>query len=279
MTVRTRKALPTLSAAIALVLALATPVAGHADTGADGRRSAVGAPRGTESDSQGEPAEGVTVMTQPLIRDLRTTVPASEPRALLVPASTPYRHTGTKSIALTFDDGPDPRWTPQVLALLRQYHAKATFCLVGVNVKKHPDLVRKIAADGHALCNHTMRHDLNLKKKPRAAILSDLRQTNAVIIKASGGIKPKYFRAPGGNWSGVIVSVARSLGMASIGWVVDPRDWAKPPTATIVARVRASAAPGVIVLMHDGGGDRSRSVAALRILLPGLTGKYRLTRL
>jgi peptidoglycan-N-acetylglucosamine deacetylase len=206
-----------------------------------------------------------------------TTSAASKP--LLKPASMPYRHTGTSAVALTFDDGPDPRWTPQVLALLRQYHVKATFCLIGVNVRAHPDLVRKIAKDGHRLCNHTMRHDVKLKTKSRAAIEADLRQTSALITRASGGVKPAYFRAPGGNWSGVIVSVARKQRMASIGWVVDPRDWAKPPASTIVSRVLAGVAPGVIVLMHDGGGDRSRSVAALKTLLPSLTSHYRLTRL
>jgi peptidoglycan/xylan/chitin deacetylase (PgdA/CDA1 family) len=206
-----------------------------------------------------------------------TATPHSKP--LLKPASTPYRHTGSRAVALTFDDGPDPRWTPQVLALLRQYHIKATFCLIGVKVKAHPKLVRKIAADGHTLCNHTMRHDEKLKTKSQAAIDADLRATSALITKASGGVRPTYFGAPAGNWSGVIVSVARKQGMASIGWGVDPRDWSKPPTHTIIARVRAGLAPGVIVLMHDGGGDRSRTVAACKVLLPELTSKYRLTRL
>ncbi|WP_035858666.1 polysaccharide deacetylase family protein [Cryptosporangium arvum] len=201
------------------------------------------------------------------------------PKPLLHPTSTPYRHTGRSAIALTFDDGPDPTWTPQVLALLRKYHVKATFCLIGVNVKAHPDLVRKIAADGHTLCNHTMRHDLHLKSKSRSAIDADLRATSRLITRASGGVRPTYFRAPGGNWAGVIVSVARKQGMASLGWTVDPRDWAKPPSSSIVARVRAGEAPGVIVLMHDGGGDRSRTVAACKVLLPELTAKYRLTRL
>ncbi|GAA3394586.1 polysaccharide deacetylase family protein [Cryptosporangium minutisporangium] len=246
MTRRIRTALLGLTAALVLVLA----------TGG--------------SAAAGEPATA---------RASAQSVTTAAPKPILVPASTPYRRTGSSAVALTFDDGPDPRWTPQVLNLLRQHRVKATFCLVGANVKAHPSLVRKIAADGHALCNHTMRHDLNLKKKSRAAILADLRETSALITRASGGVVPKYFRAPGGNWSGVIVSVARSLGMASIGWTVDPRDWTKPPASTIVSRVRASMAPGVIVLMHDGGGDRSRTVAACKVLLPDLSSRYRLVRL
>ncbi|WP_178380010.1 polysaccharide deacetylase family protein [Cryptosporangium aurantiacum] len=246
MTRRIQTALLGLSVVLALVL-----VTGGS-TAAAGERTVAAAPR------------AVTV---------------AQPKPILVPTSTPYRRTGSNAVALTFDDGPDPRWTPQVLSLLRKHKVKATFCLIGANVKAHPDLVRKIVADGHALCNHTMGHDLNLRKKSRAAIEADLRATSALIKRVSGGVTPKYFRAPGGNWSGVVVSVARNLGMASIGWAVDPRDWAKPPATTIVSRVRAGVAPGVIVLMHDGGGDRSRTVAALKILLPGLTSKYRLTRL
>ncbi|MFI5959307.1 polysaccharide deacetylase family protein [Cryptosporangium sp. NPDC051539] len=261
------RALLGLGAAVVLVVALVTSVALHRP--ADGTWLSA-------ADLRAD-GEGGTVLAH--------TVPSKKPKAkpqpkpLLPPASKPYFRTGTNAVALTFDDGPDPRWTPQVLALLRKYHVKATFCMIGVNVRAHPDLVRKIAKDGHALCNHSTTHDLHLKKKSRAAILSDLRHTNALITKASGGIAPTYFRAPGGNWSGVIVSAARSLGMASIGWNVDPKDWTKPPSSTIVARVRAGMAPGVIVLMHDGGGDRSRSVAALKVLLPPLKSRYRLTRL
>ncbi|TQS42469.1 polysaccharide deacetylase family protein [Cryptosporangium phraense] len=256
------RALLSLGAVVALAVALVGTLAGQQPAS------------GTWIAAAGRPAagEGGTVLTH-------TQAAPKAQKPLLKPASTPYFYTGSKNVALTFDDGPDPRWTPQVLALLRKYHVKATFCLIGVNVKAHPDLVRKIAQDGHTLCNHTTHHDEHLKKKSRAAILSDLRQTNALIKKASGGITPKYFRAPAGNWSGVIVSAARSLGMASIGWSVDPKDWMKPPSSTIVSRVRARMAPGVIVLMHDGGGDRSRSVAALKVLLPSLTSKYRLTRL
>ncbi|MFG1928548.1 polysaccharide deacetylase family protein [Cryptosporangium sp. NPDC048952] len=213
------------------------------------------------------------------IRTVAVTTTRPTPKPLLRPTSAPYRHTGNSAVALTFDDGPDPHWTPQVLALLRKNHIKATFCLIGVNVKAHPDLVRKIAVDGHTLCNHTMRHDLNLKTKSRSVIDADLRATSRLITRASGGVRPTYFRAPGGNWSATIVSVARQQGMALLGWVVDPRDWAKPPSSTIVTRVRAGVGPGTIVLMHDGGGDRSRTVAACKVLLPELKSKYRLARL
>jgi peptidoglycan/xylan/chitin deacetylase (PgdA/CDA1 family) len=273
MTRRTRQVLLGLSAVRVLVLAAATSAAGRTSgTSAPGRWLAVGSAGAAGSDKAAK-------VSRTVMRGTTTTVPVSQPRAVLVPRSTPYQRTGSSAIALTFDDGPDPRWTPQTLAILRKYHVKATFCLIGSNVKKHPALVKKIVADGHALCNHTMHHDEHLRDKSQATILADMRQTSALITKASGGIKPRYFRAPGGNWSPKVVADARSLGMASLGWQVDPRDWAKPPASTIVARVRAGAKPGSIILMHDGGGDRSRSVAALKILVPVLKQKHRIIRL
>jgi len=268
MTRRIRTALLGVAAALVLVAAPAGPSQAAHHDGAPATHTAVAAARHSVTDRAAR--TGSAQNARPA---------TGQPKPVLVPRSTPYRRTGSSAVALTFDDGPDPRWTPQVLAQLRKRHVKATFCLIGVNVKAHPDLVRRIAADGHTLCNHTMHHDLKLKTRSRTAILADLRATSALITKASGGVKPTYFRAPGGNWSGVIVSVARTLGMASLGWGVDPRDWAKPPASTIVSRVRAGVAPGVIVLMHDGGGDRSRSIAALKVLLPELTSHYRLTRL
>jgi peptidoglycan/xylan/chitin deacetylase (PgdA/CDA1 family) len=279
MTQRTRKALLGLSALVVLALALVTPVASPEDgTPADGRWLAVSkaeaAVHTAHTAVRPQTAKRDTRMSRTVMRHVQ---PAPPP--LLLPTSTPYRRTGSADVALTFDDGPDPTWTPQVLRLLRKYHVKATFCLIGVNVQAHPELVKKIVADGHALCDHTMHHDEHLKDKSHAAMLSDMRQTSALITKASGGVKPMYFRAPGGNWSPELVSAARSLGMASLGWQVDPRDWMKPPAGTIVARVRAATKPGSIILMHDGGGDRSRSVSALRTLLPGFTKKYQLVRL
>lgn len=277
MTRRTRKALLSLGAVAALMMVLMMPVASPSEgIPADGRWLAVG-----KADAAARPqlAERGSAMSRAVIRKLQTAAPVSQPRSLLIPTSKAYTRTGSSAVALTFDDGPDPRWTPQILALLRKYHLKATFCLIGVSVKKHPELVKKIVAGGNSLCNHTMHHDEHLRDKSRAAILLDMRQTSGLITKASGGIKPKYFRAPGGNWSPGVVSAARTLGMASLGWQVDPRDWTKPPADTIVARVRLGTRPGSIILMHDGGGDRSRSVAALRMLLPGFTAKYRLIRL
>jgi peptidoglycan-N-acetylglucosamine deacetylase len=172
-------------------------------------------------------------------------------------------------IALTFDDGPDPRWTPQMLALLRQYHVRATFCLIGVQVPAHADLVRQIVAGGHALCDHTWTHDEKLPTRSPAVIRSEIART-AAAIQAASGVAPRYFRAPAGNWSPTVIATATSLGLRPLGWSVDTRDWSKPGTAHILSVLRAEARSGTVVLLHDGGGDRSQTLAALRVILPEL---------
>jgi peptidoglycan/xylan/chitin deacetylase (PgdA/CDA1 family) len=190
--------------------------------------------------------------------------------------------TGSANVALTFDDGPGP-YTPQILALLRQYHIKATFCLIGVNVQKHHDYVQQIVADGHTLCNHSWKHDIHLGKKPIDAIRADLQATNDEIHRAVPDAKIAYFRAPGGNFTPESVQVAKDLGMKPLGWNVDPDDWdikkyPEGPTMTghIEAVLRKRIKPGSIVLSHDGGGERECTIDAYKALLPDLTKKYTL---
>jgi peptidoglycan/xylan/chitin deacetylase (PgdA/CDA1 family) len=182
-----------------------------------------------------------------------------------------------RTITLTFDDGPDPRWTPTVLDLLRQYHAHAVFCMVGLHVAAYPALVRRVAREGHALCDHTWTHDEHLSRRTAAAIEDEIGRTARQLTTAAG-VAPRYYRAPGGNWSPNVIAVARAHGLAPLGWAVDPSDWAKPGTGTIVARVLAGAYPGAVVLMHDGYGERAQSVAALRTILATLAARgYRFT--
>jgi peptidoglycan/xylan/chitin deacetylase (PgdA/CDA1 family) len=181
-------------------------------------------------------------------------------------------------VALTFDDGPDPHWTPQILGLLRQHHVKATFCLVGTQVRRYPGLVRQIVNEGHTLCNHTMNHDEHLRQKSSQRIVSDLAQTSALIRKASG-VTPRFFRAPGGNWSTKLIGIAASQHMQALHWTVDPQDWRRPPAVQIVATVKNATRPGSIVLVHDAGGNRAQTVAAMRTLLPYLSARYKLMSL
>ena len=173
------------------------------------------------------------------------------------------------AVALTFDDGPDPTWTPKVLALLDKAHVHATFCLIGRNAAKYPQLVRTIVAAGHTLCDHTWDHDEQLPQRPPGQIALDISR-GAAAIKAAAGVAPAFFRAPGGAWSATVESEAHRQHMTPLHWTVDPRDWSRPGERAILSTIYAELRPGGVILMHDGGGDRSQSVAALSVLLDRL---------
>src|SRR5262249_10970326 len=153
-------------------------------------------------------------------------------------------------------DGPAAQ-TPTILALLREYHVKATFCLIGLHVHDHPELVRAIVRDGHTLCNHTWQHDLRLGQRSPDVIRSDMQRTNDEIHNAVPGIPIRYFRQPGGLWTPAVLSIAQDLGMTSLGWDVDPQDWnvsAFHPgpimTGHVIGNVRQHVRRGSIVLSH-----------------------------
>ncbi|MEV4539929.1 polysaccharide deacetylase family protein [Asanoa sp. NPDC049518] len=187
--------------------------------------------------------------------------------------------TGTLQVALTFDDGPDPKYTPEVLALLDEYQVKATFCLVGEMVVQFPALVREIVDRGHTLCNHTWNHDVTLGTKSKAVIRADMQRTNDAIHQAVPDAKISYFRHPGGAWTQAAVDVAKELGMSSLHWTVDPQDWTKPGAKSIEQTVATGTAIGSIVLMHDAGGEREGTVTALKTLLPDLEKRFALAAL
>jgi peptidoglycan-N-acetylglucosamine deacetylase len=176
---------------------------------------------------------------------------------------------GAKSVVLTFDDGPDPRWTPQVLDALARHGAVATFCLVGEEAAKHPELVRAITAAGMRLCDHSATHDERLTTRATDRMTGEVVDTQRALGDA-GGAPVHYFRAPGGSWSPQLLDMAAGAGMQPLGWSVDPRDWKQPGADAIVAGVQQHVRPGSIVLLHDGGGRRGQTVAALDRLLPWL---------
>jgi peptidoglycan/xylan/chitin deacetylase (PgdA/CDA1 family) len=170
------------------------------------------------------------------------------------------------ALALTFDDGPDPRWTPRVLSLLSHYHVRATFCVVGRHVDEHPELVRAIVARGHLLCNHTYDHDEALTRRPPAVVAAQIARTQAAVLRAAG-VRPTLFRAPGGFWSPSVVQAARAQGLAPLKWTADPRDWARPGVKTILHTLLSELRAGRIVLLHDGGGDRLQTLKAVSWML------------
>ncbi|MDG4861430.1 polysaccharide deacetylase family protein [Streptomyces sp. T-3] len=175
---------------------------------------------------------------------------------------------GGRSMVLTFDDGPDPRYTPGILQTLRKHDVRAMFFVCGEMVDAHPDLVREIADDGHVIGNHTWSHP-QLTRMSRAAVRDEIVRTSDAVEDVVGEA-PEWFRAPYGAWNRAAFEVGAELGMEPLAWTVDTLDWREPGTNTIIRNVLAGAGPGVVVLSHDAGGDRAQSVRALRTYLPEL---------
>nr|WSW68249.1 polysaccharide deacetylase family protein [Streptomyces sp. NBC_00995] len=177
---------------------------------------------------------------------------------------------GARGVNITIDDGPDPTWTPQVLRLLKDSGVKATFCMVGTQAQAYPDLVQEVVADGHRLCNHTVSHDTAMDKKSEAYQSQQILDAERMITKASGGVRPQYYRAPGGAFTPYSRKLAASRGMRPLGWNVDTKDFERPGVDTMVATVKNEISEGPTVLFHDAGGDRSQTLAALGQVLPWL---------
>jgi cellulose synthase/poly-beta-1,6-N-acetylglucosamine synthase-like glycosyltransferase/peptidoglycan/xylan/chitin deacetylase (PgdA/CDA1 family) len=195
-------------------------------------------------------------------------------------AATPPRTARPRAhtIALTFDDGPDPRWTPQVLAVLRRHHVHATFFVVGTEVAAHPALVRQILADGNQIGIHTFTH-ADLGRIPGWQRALELREAQLALAGATGQTSP-LLRPPyssvndaldDGDWDAV--RAAGADGYLTVLTTQDSEDWQRPGVGAIVANATPSGSAGQILLMHDGGGDRSQTVAALDRLLPQLIAR------
>jgi peptidoglycan/xylan/chitin deacetylase (PgdA/CDA1 family) len=187
-------------------------------------------------------------------------------------------------VALTFDDGPDPVNTPKLLDLLKKNGVKATFCVVGYRVRDHPELVRRMVNEGHTICNHSWQHLFDLSQRSDDYILNDLRATNNAIKAAAPKAKIKYFRAPGGNFTTHLVALAKQLGMTSIYWAVDTRDWDFPTYGHgttmvnhIIYWVKTYTRRGAIVLSHDN--LKPDTVTAYATLLPWLKARFKLIRM
>lgn len=184
--------------------------------------------------------------------------------------TTPQRHVacGAADVALTIDDGPDPDWTPTVLALLASLDVRATFCVVGRQAASHPGLVADVVHAGHAVANHTWSH--RFLARARAGVVRDEVGRATDLITKVAGVRPRHFRAPGGQWSRSVLAECRAQGLAPLDWSVDPRDWSRPGVDAITRTILTTTRPGSIILEHDGGGDRSQTVQALRVALPRL---------
>ncbi|MEU6810061.1 polysaccharide deacetylase family protein [Streptomyces sp. NPDC046831] len=173
-----------------------------------------------------------------------------------------------RSMLLTFDDGPDPRYTPQILDTLARYDVRATFFVCGEMADWNRNLLVRMADEGHVVGNHTWSHPL-LTRLGRGRIRSEIERTSD-LVEGTCGERPLWFRAPYGAWNRAAFQLGAECGMEPLAWTVDSLDWTTPGTGTVVDNVESGAAPGVIVLSHDAGGNRSQTVRALRTYLPRL---------
>ncbi len=183
--------------------------------------------------------------------------------------------TDEKVVALTFDDGPHEKYTTELLDTLAEYDVKATFFLIGKNVEKHPELVKRIQSEGHEIANHSYDHSI-LPLYSRREIRRQIDSTSS-LIESAAGVIPKYFRPPLGLFTSKVLDTIENSGHITVIGEVYPRDPYKPGVDKIVERVLTRTEPGSIIIMHDGGTwgkiDRRQSVKAVPIIIEKLREK------
>jgi peptidoglycan-N-acetylglucosamine deacetylase len=226
------------------------------------------------------PAGGSPRASAYRLRPMTGQQPQRPRRALPPVRSRPFLRlpADDRTMVLTFDDGPDPRYTPEVLRVLRRYGVPAMFFVCGEMAaeRRGRAMLREMAGDGHVIGNHTWSHPLIPRLRP-SAIRRELGRTSD-LVERTVGAPPLWYRAPFGAWNRYSFEIGAELGMEPLAWTVDTLDWKEPGTGVIVRRVVEGAGPGVVVLSHDAGGDRTQSVAALRRYLPRLLDAgYRMT--
>ena len=169
-----------------------------------------------------------------------------------------------KVVALTFDDGPS-EYTPAFLDVLREKHVDGTFFEIGQEMPGREDTMRRILGEGSEIGNHTMHH----AELPGYSEIAD----DSALVESSTHFRPCLFRPPGGAVDSAVIANAAALGMRTITWDVDPADWTNPGSGAVYSRVVEAAQPGSIVLMHDGGGDRGGTLAALPAIIDTLRAR------
>jgi peptidoglycan/xylan/chitin deacetylase (PgdA/CDA1 family) len=175
----------------------------------------------------------------------------------------------------TFDDGPNGSYTQQMLDVLQQYNAQATFCVVGYEVASGTDTLRAEATAGHYICDHTWDHK-SLEGMSQDEFMQEVNSTRDAILQAAGDLftldkDVRILRPPYGATDANTRQYAADQGYDVLLWDVDPQDWARPGVEAIVDNVLTYTFPGAVILMHDGGGERSQSIAALQQILQSLS--------
>jgi peptidoglycan/xylan/chitin deacetylase (PgdA/CDA1 family) len=181
-----------------------------------------------------------------------------------------------KIVSITFDDGPNPNATPFILDVLKRDGVHATFFVLGRHADRWPELVKRMADEGHQLGNHGYYHR-KLHRRTPSYVRDDLTRGADAIERASG-VRPRMFRAPHGFRSPWVTPIARSLGERTVGWTLGVWDSALPGADEIVRRTLAGMRAGSILLLHDGdgydaGGDRMQTAAALPQIIDGLRAR------
>lgn len=174
--------------------------------------------------------------------------------------------TSEKIVALTFDDGPHPKYTNEVLEVLGKYDAKGTFFLVGELVEENPEVVWRMYEDGHELANHTYTHPFH---STTSKILEEVKRTNETIFSITG-YSPVLFRPVEGQYTDKLIDAVTKEGYKVVmwSWHLDTEDWKDPGVDKIVKKVIDGTTPGNVILFHDGGGNREQTVKALEEILP-----------
>ncbi|HYR90135.1 MAG TPA: polysaccharide deacetylase family protein [Terriglobia bacterium] len=180
---------------------------------------------------------------------------------------------GRRQVALTFDDGPDPVWTPRVAAILRRFRIPGTFFCIGRPARTHPDLVRALRDDGHEIGNHSYSHK-NLWFRSPAQVREEIERCQEILSDIVS-IPPVVFRPPFGDRGPQVLSEARKLKLHTVLWSLDAKDWKSPPAGLLLNRVQRRTHEGAVLLFHDGSHngrfpDRSSTVAAIAGLVPWL---------
>ena len=182
-----------------------------------------------------------------------------------------HRKNEKMLISLTFDDGPHPRYTPEILDILKKYDIRATFFVVGQNASYYPELVKRCQDEGHEIANHTYSHK-NLSKDSFEDICREVRDTENVIYE-NLDTRTKLLRPPGGLYGKSVIKAAAELDYTLVLWTVDTRDWAHTPPEKIAKKVTTSIKSGDIILMHDFIGKNSPTPEALKKIIPALLKK------
>lgn len=208
---------------------------------------------------------GIFTLTQPLL---------TKPSLVRTPGTYYMANTQEKVIALTFDDGPDPIDTPEVLDILKVKNVRATFFVLGQAAHENPTLLKRLIMEGHEIGNHSFNHDYQQRR-----LVEEIKKTDQAVF-VSTGIHTYFYRPPGGLVSQNQLETVKKNGHIVALWSVDSKDWRNPGVKQIIDNVIKNVFPGAIILLHDGGYQRTQTVKALGPMIDALKDRgYRLITL